>query len=59
LKGRIDPIEWILAIAIGLFLFFCMILVKDSGKERVIEYNPPCSMTHQLTILEEYRCGKI
>jgi len=56
MKSKIDPVEVILAIFVTAFLFLCMVVVNDSGAVNRPQYNPPCSMEHQLTILEELKC---
>lgn len=54
MKSKIDPVEVILAIFVGLFIFLCMVVIKDS--EGRVQYDPPCSLEYQLTILEKLEC---
>lgn len=56
MKCKVDPVDAIMAIFIGLFIFLCMVVVgKSEGR---VQYDPPCSLEYQLTILEKRRCDK-
>lgn len=55
MKIRGNIIDKILAVFILLFVFLCFLVVKKTAATQ-IQYDPPCSMQYQLTIIEKIRC---
>ncbi len=56
MKCKIDPTELIMAILVSIFIFVAMIVTNDSNSEGRVQYDPPCSLEYQLTILEKLEC---
>jgi len=55
MKIKINIVDCLIAIFIIYFMTLCMFVILDA-KAKPFEYNPPCSLSYQLTILEELRC---
>lgn len=49
--------DFLLAITITVVLFWFMVMLDDAPAAQV-QYDPPCSLEYQLTIIEELRCAQ-